>query len=85
MGESPKQKETKEHTENRWFERVKLSRSLDFAPVHVSIDGQRKRLPVPQPSWWHLFTGWLSYHSIQIRWHIERRVARMFHRRWGAK
>ncbi|HLJ33373.1 MAG TPA: hypothetical protein VKU38_06975 [Ktedonobacteraceae bacterium] len=82
MGKLQKKKESVEH---RWFERARPSRSLEFAPIPVSVDGQRKRLPVQDASLWHLFTSWLSFYTIQIRWRIERRIARLFHRRWGTK
>ncbi|MHB8597278.1 MAG: hypothetical protein ACYDER_10760 [Ktedonobacteraceae bacterium] len=81
MGKSQNKKEP---VVNHWFERARPSRSLEFAPIPTSIDGQRKQLPVQHSSWWRLFTGWLSFYNIQTRWYIERRIARLFHRRWGA-
>jgi len=63
--------------------RVSIFRS--FAPVPVPIDDQYRRSSVPmqQPSWWQRFTRWLAYYGIQLRWDIERRLARLFNRRWG--
>jgi hypothetical protein len=34
-------------------------------------------------TWWSRFRKWIEYHSIQWRWDIERRLARLFNRRWG--
>jgi hypothetical protein len=41
--------------------------------------------PVPQTSLWKLCSGWLRYQSIQARWDVERRIARILRRRWGAR
>ncbi|MDQ2715641.1 MAG: hypothetical protein M3Z08_12095 [Chloroflexota bacterium] len=58
-------------------------RSLTPVPVPV---GDRSRRPLMQQraSWWSLCGAWLRYHSVQIRWDIERRLARLLGRRWGA-
>jgi len=45
---------------------------------------QRRRSPIQQESLWDLFVSWASYYSIQIRWDVERALARIFHRRWGS-
>ncbi len=56
-----------------------------LTPVPVPGDDQyRRKPPVPRPSWWALCSGWFRYHSIQLRWDIERWLARILHRRWGA-
>lgn len=57
-----------------------------FIPVPVpGGDQYRRKPPVPQTSLWELCSGWLRYQSIQVRWDIERWVARTLGRRWGAK
>jgi hypothetical protein len=33
---------------------------------------------------WFLLKSWFDYHFIQIRWDIERNIARLRHQRWGA-
>ncbi|TMC16586.1 MAG: hypothetical protein E6J33_09415 [Chloroflexi bacterium] len=57
--------------------------SFILAPATFE-DQYKRRPPVQQASWWTLCTRWLQYHSIQVRWDIERWLARLFHRRWGA-
>jgi hypothetical protein len=54
-----------------------------FAFVRTG-DG-RKQPPMLMQSdpWWLRFSKWAQYHSIQLRWDIERRLARLFNRRWG--
>lgn len=56
--------------------------SLSLVPV--TFDDQYKRPPVQQAPWWTLCNKWLQFHTIQIRWDIERWLARLFHRRWGS-
>jgi len=57
--------------------------SLTFVFVH-SRD-VHKQSPVYQQTatWWSRCWMWIEYHSIQWRWDIERRLARLFNRRWG--
>jgi hypothetical protein len=57
-----------------------------FAPLPVPTNDQwqRKQVPGPPPSLWHLCSSWIPYHSTQLRWDIERFLARRFNRRWGA-
>jgi len=53
--------------------------------VFVHSHGERKQLSTfhrPLP-WWSRLRSWIDYYSIQWRWDIERRLARLFHRRWG--
>jgi hypothetical protein len=53
--------------------------------VFVHNDDGRKRSPMPfqvEP-WWLRFSKWVQYHGIQLRWDIERSLARLFNRRWG--
>ena len=57
--------------------------SFILAPATLE-DQHKRRPPVEQPSWWTLWSKWLQYYSIQVRWDIERWLARLFHRRWGA-
>jgi hypothetical protein len=49
-------------------------------PAH---DAHYRHTPVQQPSLWSRCVAWLRYYSVQFRWDIERRLARMLHRRWG--
>ncbi|GER84901.1 hypothetical protein KTAU_35370 [Thermogemmatispora aurantia] len=67
--------------EERRFE--KRPRSLILAPVFVRVD-ERCRVPSPlsRPSWQELVAGWLRYQATQLRWDIERSLARLFHRSW---
>jgi hypothetical protein len=51
-------------------------------PTHDS-PAHYRRAPVQQDSLWSRFVAWLRYYSIQFRWDIERRLARLLHRRWG--
>ncbi len=56
---------------------------LSFVFVHSN--SERKHLSAfhnPLP-WWSRLRSWIAYYSIQWRWNIERRLARLFHRRWG--
>lgn len=52
-----------------------------FAPVPLN-DSEHSRRPFILQSHWECFTAWLRYYSIQIRWDIERWLARKLHRRW---
>ncbi len=52
-------------------------------PLPVPIGDQRRRKQPPEPSWWLVCRNWLRYHGTQLRWDIERFLARRFHRRWG--
>ncbi|HET9918468.1 MAG TPA: hypothetical protein VFQ30_01405 [Ktedonobacteraceae bacterium] len=60
-------------------------RSLIPLPIPLPVDerAHNRQFFMQQPSLWQLCKQWLRYHSIQIRWDIERTVARLFHRRWG--
>ncbi len=54
-----------------------------LVPVYARDPHERpQQLPVEQISWWQICTAWVRYHSIQVRWDIERSLARLFHRRW---
>jgi len=57
--------------------------SLSFVFAHTH--SERKQSPAFHQSatWWSRFRMWVEYHSIQWRWDIERRLARLFNRRWG--
>jgi hypothetical protein len=57
--------------------------SLSFVFVHTN--GGRKQLPMHMQTetWWLRCRKWIRYHSIQLSWDIERRLARLFNRRWG--
>ncbi len=54
-------------------------------PVPVPVGDQRRRASGQPPSLWLLCTRWLKYHSTQLRWDIERFLARRFNHRWGSK
>lgn len=84
----------KEHSESpgflapvglrKFFDENWLKLNL-LTPVHVySSQEQRRRHSMPQESWWQVCVGWLRYHHIQMRWDIERVLARLLHRRWGS-
>ena len=65
-------------------EKPTVKRPPSFLLVPVPIEDQhRQRSPVQHSSWWTLCTKWFQYHNLQIRWDIERWLARLFHRRWG--
>jgi hypothetical protein len=52
-------------------------------PVYAHDPYERSQQPrVEQISWWPICTAWVRYHSIQMRWDIERGLARLFRRRW---
>ena len=57
--------------------------ALTFVPVPA--DDQRRQAPAPMQelSWWQQWKSWLHYHYTQLRWDIERGLARRLHRRWG--
>ncbi|QBD81053.1 hypothetical protein EPA93_35820 [Ktedonosporobacter rubrisoli] len=54
-----------------------------LVPIPANEPYQRYRRPieprVPLPRLW---IAWLQYHYTQLRWDIERGVARLLHRRW---
>jgi hypothetical protein len=52
-----------------------------LTPVPVFVE-HPPRQPAERISWFTLCVQWFQYHSTQIRWYIERRVARLLHRRW---
>ncbi|HLZ58257.1 MAG TPA: hypothetical protein VKR06_15060 [Ktedonosporobacter sp.] len=52
-----------------------------LVPVYARDTYQQRPSPSPLP-WWSQFTAWLRYHSIQLRWDIERGLARLSGRRW---
>jgi hypothetical protein len=57
--------------------------SLSFVFVH-SNDGRKQSHMLLRPeSWWLRCRKWMQYRSIQLRWDIERSLARLFNRRWG--
>ncbi|MBV9230495.1 MAG: hypothetical protein JOZ18_14395 [Chloroflexi bacterium] len=60
---------------------------LPGSPVPIATDDpyeHSRRFSTSQPlSLWERFMAWLRYYYIQIRWDIERRLARKLHRRWG--
>lgn len=68
----------------RWkFPAGGWSSSSSFVPVPANDPHNKYRRPSTQPEpLWQIFMAWLRYHSIQLRWDIERRVARLLHRKW---
>lgn len=68
----------------KFFEEDLLKPNL-LTPVPVySSQEQRHRLSPPQETSWQVCIAWLRYHYIQIRWDLERSIARLFHRHWGS-
>ncbi|TMC95763.1 MAG: hypothetical protein E6J11_12975 [Chloroflexi bacterium] len=61
---------------------LKRPRSFILAPI--PIQDQHKQSATPEPGWWARCSNWIRYYSIQIRWDIERWLARRLHRRWSA-
>ncbi len=64
-------------------ERIPPKRLRQFTLVPVLIEHADKQPQMSRLSWWKVCTRWFQYHSIQVRWYFERRVARLLHRRWG--
>ena len=56
---------------------------LTPVPVYSSQE-QRRRSSMPREPFWQMCLAWLRYYHIQMRWDIERALARLFHRRWGS-
>jgi len=56
-----------------------------LTPIPIPTGDQRRQASRPSPSLWLLCTRWLQYHSIQMRWDIERFLARRFRRRWDSR
>jgi hypothetical protein len=65
-------------------EKPSLKRPSSFILAPIPIQDQHKQPAKPKPGWWTRCSNWMRYYSIQIRWDIERWLARRFHRRWGA-
>ncbi len=64
------------------FNAPRISRA--FVPVYSNASyHQRRKSPVPSPSLWEHYLAWVRYHSIQLRWDIERALSRLLHRRWS--
>jgi len=42
-----------------------------------------RRPSIRQEPFWLRFVAWLRYYSVQFRWDVERRLARLLHRHWG--
>jgi hypothetical protein len=51
-----------------------------YASDTDDLYGHRRRPPLQQPSWWDYCIAWLRYHGIQLRWDIERGMARLLRR-----
>ncbi|TMD63694.1 MAG: hypothetical protein E6I91_12435 [Chloroflexi bacterium] len=65
-------------------EKPSLKRPPSFILAPIPIQDQQKQPATQQPGWWTRFSNWIRYYSTQIRWDIERWLARRFHRHWGA-
>lgn len=61
---------------------AKRPRLFLLAPVPVRVDERRREPPLPQASCREMVLGWLRYHATQMRWDIERRLARLLRRPW---
>ncbi|HXZ03303.1 MAG TPA: hypothetical protein VEH81_00640 [Ktedonobacteraceae bacterium] len=57
--------------------------SLSFVFVHSHDERKQSPVFLQSASWWSRFRMWIAYYSIQWSWDIERRLARLFNRRWG--
>ena len=57
--------------------------SLSFVFVHSHDERKQSRVFQQSVTLWLRLRMWVEYHSIQWRWDIERRLARLFNRRWG--
>jgi hypothetical protein len=57
--------------------------SLSFVFVHTRDEREQSPMLLQSETWWSRCRRWIEYHSIQWRWDIERRLARIFNRRWG--
>jgi hypothetical protein len=57
--------------------------SPSFVFVHTNDGRKQSPMLLQSEPWWLRLRKWLQYHSIQLRWDIERRLARLFNRRWG--
>lgn len=51
-------------------------------PVYDSYHPRRKSSLEQQSSWRTRCVAWLRYHSIQLRWDVERFFARLLRSRW---
>ncbi|GHO75428.1 hypothetical protein KSD_31990 [Ktedonobacter sp. SOSP1-85] len=55
------------------------------APISIyTFEQERRRATIPTDPWQYRIQAWFTYHMIQIRWGIERGIARLLHKRWGA-
>ncbi|GHO53011.1 hypothetical protein [Ktedonobacter robiniae] len=53
-------------------------------PIYTSKQ-ERRRATISADPWQYRIQAWLTYHMIQIRWDIERGIARLLHKRWGTR
>lgn len=65
-----------------WETWLKWGRPNSLMPVHVYSSEKYHRPPVQTVSFWQLCKAWGRYHYMQMRWDIERGLARLLHRRW---
>lgn len=52
-------------------------------PVYARETDRRNILAPSRESLWSLYTAWLRYHYMQLRWDVERGLARLLRRRWS--
>jgi hypothetical protein len=65
-----------------WFA-GKRSGPRGLVPVYARDTYQNYRRPtIPALPWWSQISAWLRYHGIQVRWDIERALARLPGRHW---
>jgi hypothetical protein len=65
-----------------WGNWLKFGQPNVLTPVHASTSQMYHRPSTSSVSPWQLCKAWIRYHSIQVRWDIERGLARLLHRRW---
>ena len=53
-------------------------------PIYTS-EQERRRAMMPADPWRYRVQTWFAYHMFQIRWDMERGLARLLHKRWGTR
>jgi len=57
--------------------------SLSFVFVHTHAERGQSPMLLQSETWWWRCSRWIEYHSLKWRRDLERRLARIFNRRWG--
>jgi hypothetical protein len=65
-----------------WGTLLKPGQPGSLIPVHVYTSQEFRRSSAQPVLFWQLCKAWVRYHSIQMRWDIERSLAHLLHRRW---